>query len=158
MGKLGLSLSTATFLLSAGSANAAPVPAKLVVLVEDLNDDAAACGMTKSALEGAIKAAMRYNRIEEAVPESEFPAVYVDTYALRFPSVSLCVASVKLQIFSYQPARIEGLSSRVFARVELCSQGEMLSTADGQIISRITSALKEDFDTCLSEIVPWPEP
>ena len=144
-----LSLAACAAISALGHAAAAQeVPAKIYVVLENVNEAGVACGLSKERNGASIRAAMRYNRIPEVDRRSSDTHVYVSTQTLLNSGV--CFTTVEVMIQSHQPGTPDGMSP-VFGTMVYCSRGMQL-VGTTSLASRVDANIKSMFDLCLEEM------
>lgn len=140
-------------------AQAGNPPTALNVLVEDIDNDSKACGITAPALEAAVTSAMRYNRIERSYNRGAAPRVYINVNTLYRAVVNLCTTNVSLRISYYQYSIVPAMDDKPFVESVICSTGGMQSSVGGgNFASGINTTVKDLFDKCLNDIVSLGDP
>lgn len=128
------------------TATAQSVPSALHVVVEGIDQNGQACGLTVEAEKAAAQSAMRYNRVTEG--NLLATTLYVNTLSLHIGS-SLCVTDVSVEIYDYQPSQLGGVGP-TYAEHVYCDEGTLLSGPDHE--ERVMATIKILFDKCLSDI------
>lgn len=139
------------FALFAQATLAIPVAAQSVPsalgLAIGVTEEAAACGITEETVRAAIRAAMRYNRIEEV---TEFTPHLINVIVNGGYYNGSCQASVNVRVTQTTLATPQGMDAEVVAQIIFCEQGGLLGGPN--LGSRANDTLRHYFDACLSEI------
>ncbi len=129
-------------------ANAQNAPDALAVLVENVSEDGAKCGLSTARLTASLRSAMRYNRIAEAESDPSGTFAYLVTTSIA--DSGTCFTSVEVRIQKFMKAFIDGVGP-VYATTVFCNQSGIYSGYD--MPRRVDAAIKEHFQICLSAIV-----
>lgn len=118
------------------------------VLVEQMDSDAADCGITTRQIEAAAKSALRYNRIRMTEAESASFIYYINVNVRT--SGQLCIAAVNVELYDYQLVNFPRIGP-MFGKVVLCEAGFVGSGSRG-VSEGVYTGIKEMTDTCLSDV------
>lgn len=138
-----------TALSIASPALCATVPDKMKVLVEVLDQESSACGLTETSLRSAVSAALRYNRIIEN-PDSSV-MVYLRTTSLHFSSIRMCAHSWEVRIMTFGPSKPLGMQEAIAARITLGEASGIISRIPHNN-SDLYAAIKDGVDKAISDI------
>jgi hypothetical protein len=120
----------------------------LSILVEELPPEAATCGISQAGITSALRAAMRYNRVEEDRSGSLAATdIYVNVNTLM--AGTLCVSSVNLSIRKHGIDSPPGLGPHLVRNV-FCDDGTLLT--GGNHGPRVSEVIKNVFERCLSSL------
>lgn len=135
-----ISFANISYALTMGQAN---------VFVEVPQPDAGKCGLSNNASQSAVESVLRQNRISiESKAEYYF---YLNTNAMRIGQA--CVADISLQVGFRDYVMIPySKNKRVFANIELCNRGIIMSGQTYDFQSRINQEYRSMAEQCVSEI------
>lgn len=138
-------------LLAAVSLVASPVSAQdippLQLLIEELDADAARCGVSEQGIDSAVRSAARYNRL--SLVKSSGYMLYVNVTVLD--TTSSCAAILRVAIWGYQSAKF-GQSMRL-ARTLFCDTGGIMIVQRNDPNGMLSTHLKQQVDRCLAKIL-----
>lgn len=142
--KKELAVLSAVMIAQPVAAQSFPSPLGVAVAV---TDDAASGGVTRTSVLAAIRAAMRYNRVEEdAEPTPNLVSVMVNGGERN----GSCQASIDVTIKQATLAVPPGMTSQVLSQIVFCEVGSLMGGAN--MGSRVSDAVRQYFDECLSQI------
>jgi hypothetical protein len=142
-------------LLWSGVALAQGKPA-LRVVVEDLGAEAAACGLSRAAIESLASQALAQHGIA-ASPEPKDPYLYLNVNAYRVMQGSKPVGcttriGVSVRASAEGAPAVPGFRSNTGAYLGLCDAGRLLSGSQRDVAGAVYKAFREIIKTCLGQL------
>ena len=131
-------------LLFGSAANAAPTP--MAILVENATEDLKTCGVETVDAMNAVKASLRYNRVQIIEMNYNTPFVYV-TFT-GGPIEGACVVWVEVRFQTIEMVQFG--DSQFAGRAVVCSEGTLLK--GNQMRTRVADEIKRYIDTCMSKV------
>lgn len=143
---------TATLLWSvASSAQERPT---LQVLIEDLDQEAAACGIDQRSLESIAALTLRNNGIQ--VVASTIPYLYVQltVIAIRNTANNVigCANNVMITVRALGPAPLGRFKPRKWVGTNLCMSSAVISGPVSDFSKRTNDMLEQHIKICLGEL------
>ena len=138
-----------------GTAVAQDKPA-LRVVVEGIGTEAAACGMSQTALESlAVQALGKHGIAASTDPKA--PYLYLNVNAYRVMSGAKVVGcttrlGVSVRASAEAAPAVRGFKSRTGAYVALCDAGRLLSGSLREVPRAVNKAFEEDIQACLNQL------
>ena len=128
----------------------------LQVMVEDTNEAATRCGITKSGIESIAALTLRNNGIQATTAVTD-PYLYVVVTALSGSS-SACLFNTLAQVRTIVPmplnrvVEFKNRKSPNFASALLCSSGGVATTSQGRAAIYVQEVLESDIKDCLGKL------
>ena len=129
---------------------AAELPKALKIDIGGYDSDATSCNLVENNTEGAVSAALRYNRIERSESVLD-PHIIVRLNVIDTKS-DTCIWSMRVAVVEYQYIQFRYLSKPIFSVAQLCSQVYVGRTNRMDVVSEYNENVKVMFDNCLNEI------
>ena len=139
-----LAVVSASMIVQPVAAQSSPSPLGVAVWV---TEESAACGVTETSMLAAIRAAMRYNRIEE---ETEPTPVLVEVTVNAGEANGSCLGSINVKVEQATLAVPPGMTSQVLSSIVFCEVGSLMGGPN--MGTRMSDAVRQYFDECLSQI------
>jgi hypothetical protein len=142
-------------LLWSGLALAQGKPA-LRVVVEGVGAEAAACGLTRVALESIAGQVLRKHGIGISTePQDAYLYVNVNAYQVMQGSKPVGCAmriGVSVRASAGEAPAVPGFRSKAGAYVALCDAAQLLSGGQRDVAAAIKKAFEEDIRRCLAQL------
>jgi len=126
----------------------------LSISIEDPDQDALNCGVTKDAIESIAALTLRNNRIQVSTA-TVFPNLYVQTAALRTAAAG-CAFHLSVSVRTYFPLpKNEGRGFKPMAgsvSADLCHRGGIYLASQGGASRHILDALEVLIKLCLGQL------
>jgi hypothetical protein len=118
------------------------------ILIEKIDEDGAACGVTEQALYGAASSALRYNRIREGVSTLNNLTLYINVNTQR--SGGMCAMNLNVELYQNQTVNVRAIGE-VWGKAQFCDKGALGIGRAGTVL---TATAKDLIDSCLSNVPP----
>jgi len=118
---------------------------KLGLVLEDLNSDAAACGLKQDALEATVSKHLSDAGFRVVRNSDDDTYMYVNINTAKV-STGLCVSRYDVTIYSHAAARLPHTESPVLLQVELLHKGGIAGGAPGAHADGVIKSLLEYVD------------
>lgn len=135
------------------SVAAQQIPQTMWISVAETDEDSRACEISKNSIEGAVQAALRYNRLE-LTDNILYPFVQVEHLTMRLRD-GLCITRVSVSIERFDTFPLSDGNFN-FGTFRYCDSGSMISGSNHG--SRLNDAIRDHLNECLSEISTVEEP
>ena len=124
--------------------------AHLQLLIESLDSSAASCGLTKSAIENAIKYPLSSEKL--ALVNDSDEVLYVNILSVYHESKSYCVTYAQVEVYSYQSVTLKFSGRDTVTEIPLWDHGFIISSDQSEHAERVEHRI-EDFTKRL--ITDW---
>ncbi len=147
----------ACVLFIAGSAAYAQKMIDLKLAVEDLNENAKSCDLTKSTIQAISSLTMRNNGIRAVDNPSDLLAMNVIVTVLVTPDKSYCMANVQAEMSDFVAGpnlvkRGNFSSKGVNALVQLCESSGVVASIPGQFSKYVSDTVEQQIKLCLGQL------
>jgi hypothetical protein len=133
-------------------AQAQEVP-PIYVLAEEDDRDAPACQVSNTSISAAIESELSYNRVPVGTEAQHYrdEALQLHVVTTILVISGTCVVSNVLSLRSVQQVVLSVTGKTMFARVEICRKGSMISGPVFNMQSRLNAEFRDFTSRCISE-------
>lgn len=136
---------------------AAQTAPKLKIIIEDMDEDAIKCGISKYDLEATAKLTLRNNRISPVENPSELVAsLYIALNVIRLNTGQGCVWNLNTSVYSFSQSDLTMNPLRGFSakgrKTVLCDRNSLGVSNAGRASSAIFGGVEQTIKLCLGEM------
>jgi len=124
---------------------------RLGILVEDLSDQAIACGLNRDAIETALSRRLTDGGFAVRKNSDEDTYVYINVMTTS-PSTGTCVSRYDAFLYTHATARLAYHDQPVLVQVSLVHRGGIGSSAPAAHAAAITRGLENYLDVFIAQV------
>jgi hypothetical protein len=115
---------------------------KIQLTIEELDPSSISCGLTKSAIQDAVKYPLSFTKLQ--LDEDSSEDLYVNVSSLYFPSDPSCVSSIEVEAYSFQVVNLTFSARTIGVSVKLWNHGNLLSSVKSEHVQRVKQEIEDE--------------